>query len=216
MAADVPGLRRLSFSSQEIQDLLVAWLALGVAFALFFAGGGQRAIAGIVEGGVVGPLLLSLLTAGVGFLLHEVAHKVVAVRYGQIAEFRADYGMLFLAVVSALAGFIFAAPGAVHHRGRLTPREHGLIALAGPATNVVLAVVFLPLFFVGALLGSPFLSLAGSRGLMINLFLAAFNMLPFGPLDGKTVLGWSKPVFAAFFVPTLLLTLGAFAVGFGF
>nr|WP_144902989.1 metalloprotease [Halobellus captivus] len=207
---------RLSFSAKEIQDLVLAWAALGVAFAIFFAGGGQRAVVGILEGGVVGPVLLSLLTAGVGFLLHEVAHKVVAVRFGQIAEFRADYGMLFLALVSSLAGFIFAAPGAVYHRGRLTPREHGLIALAGPATNVALAVLFLPLFFVGVLVGSDFVALTGSRGLMINLFLAAFNMLPFGPLDGKTVLGWSKVVFVAFFVPALALTVGAFLLGFGF
>ena len=207
---------RISFSSKELQDLALAWIALGVAFAIFFAGGGQRAVTGILQGGVVAPILLSLLTAGVGFLLHEIAHKVVAVRFGQVAEFRADYGMLFLAVVSSLAGFIFAAPGAVYHRGRLTAREHGLIAIAGPVTKALLAVVFLPVFFLGVLVGSDFLALAGSRGLTINLFLATFNMLPFGPLDGKTVLSWSKTVFAGFFVPSLLLTIGAFVVGFGF
>ncbi|WP_256545250.1 metalloprotease [Halobellus inordinatus] len=207
---------RISFSSKELQDLALAWIALGVAFAIFFAGGGQRAVTGILQGGVVAPILLSLLTAGVGFLLHEIAHKVVAVRFGQVAEFRADYGMLFLAVVSSLAGFIFAAPGAVYHRGRLTAREHGLIAIAGPVTNALLAVVFLPVFFLGVLVGSDFLALAGSRGLTINLFLATFNMLPFGPLDGKTVLSWSNTVFAGFFVPSLLLTIGAFVVGFGF
>jgi Zn-dependent protease len=206
----------LAFSSRELRDLAVAWVALGVAFAVFFAGGGRRAVDVLVGGGVLAPLLLSLLTAGAGFLVHELAHKVVAVRFGQIAEFRADYGMLFLAVVSSLAGFIFAAPGAVYHRGRLTRREHGLIALAGPAVNVGLAVLFLPVFGVGTLIGSDFLALVGSRGLMINLFLAAFNMIPFGPLDGKTVLGWSKPVFAGFFVPALLLTVGAFLLGFGF
>ena len=206
----------LSFSSRELRDLALAWVALGVAFAIFFAGGGQRAVDSLLGGGVVAPIVLSLLTAGAGFLVHELAHKVVAVRFGQIAEFRADYGMLFLAVVSSLAGFIFAAPGAVYHRGRLTPREHGLIALAGPAVNVGLAVLFLPLFFAGTLLRSEFLALVGSRGLMINLFLAAFNMIPFGPLDGKTVLGWSKPVFVGFFAPALVLTVGAFLLGFGF
>ena len=142
----------LSFSSRELRDLAAAWVALGVAFAIFFAGGGRRAVEAIVGGGVVAPVLVSLLTAGAGFLVHEVAHKVVAVRFDQIAEFRADYGMLFLAVVSSVAGFIFAAPGAVYHRGRLTPREHGLIALAGPAVNVGLAGVFLPVFVSGSLL----------------------------------------------------------------
>lgn len=206
----------LSFSARELRDLGLAWAALGVAFAIFFAGGGQRAVDAILGGGVVGPVLLSLLTAGAGFLIHELAHKVVAVRYGQIAEFRADYGMLFLAVVSSLAGFIFAAPGAVYHRGRLTRREHGLIALAGPAVNVGLAVLFAPVFVAGTVVDSSVLALVGSRGLTINLFLAAFNMIPFGPLDGKTVLEWSKPVFAGFFVPALVLTVGAFLLGFGF
>lgn len=206
----------LSFSSRELRDLAAAWVALGVAFAIFFAGGGRRAVEAIVGGGVVAPVLVSLLTAGAGFLVHEVAHKVVAVRFDQIAEFRADYGMLFLAVVSSVAGFIFAAPGAVYHRGRLTPREHGLFALAGPAVNVGLAAVFLPVFVSGSLLGSDFLALVGSRGLMINLLLAAFNMIPFGPLDGKTVLGWSKPVFAGAFVSAVALTVGAFLLGFGF
>jgi Zn-dependent protease len=206
----------LSFSSRELRDLAVAWAALGVAFAVFFAGGGRQAVAGIVNGGVVAPVVLSLLTAGAGFLVHEIAHKVVAVRFGQVAEFRADYGMLFLAVVSSLAGFIFAAPGAVYHRGRLTPREHGLIALAGPAVNVGLAALFLPVFLVGTVSGAEFTALVGSRGLMINLFLAAFNLLPFGPLDGKTVLGWSRVAFVAAFVPAVVLTVGAFLLGFGF
>lgn len=206
----------LSFSARELRDLAVAWVALGVAFAIFFAGGRRQAVDAILGGGVVAPVLLSLLTAGAGFLIHELAHKVVAVRFGQIAEFRADYGMLFLAVVSSLAGFIFAAPGAVYHRGRLTTREHGLIALAGPAVNVGLAALFLPVFVVGSLLNAEFVALVGSRGLLINLVLAAFNMLPFGPLDGKTVLGWSKAVFAGFLTPVVLLTVGAFLLGFGF
>ncbi len=44
---------------------------------------------------------LSFVTVGVAFLLHELAHKVVAIEYGQLAEFRADYQMLFLAIMSA-------------------------------------------------------------------------------------------------------------------
>jgi len=207
----------LRFSARELRDLGVAWVALGVAFAIFFAGGGSRAVTMLLDRGVVGPLLISLVTAGLGFLLHELAHKVVAVRFDQIAEFRADYGMLFLAVMSALVGFLFAAPGAVHHRGRLTPREHGLIALAGPVTNGLLALVFVPVYVAGGLVGSPFLALLGGRGIAINLFLAAFNLVPFGPLDGRTVLDWSAVVFVAAFVPAAALAVYVvFVLGVGF
>ncbi|WP_318570083.1 metalloprotease [Salinigranum marinum] len=209
--------RALRFSDRELRDLAVAWVALGVAFAVFFAGGGRGLLTLLSQGGFVAAVVVSLLTAGIGFLLHELAHKVAAVRFGQVAEFRADYGMLFLAVMSALAGFIFAAPGAVYHRGVLSDREHGLIALAGPAANIGLSLLFLPILAVGSLLGSGFVELLGARGLAINLFLAAFNMIPFGSLDGRTVLDWSTPVFLAVFVPSLVVAIVVvFVFGVGF
>jgi hypothetical protein len=40
-------------------------------------------------------------------------------------------------------------------------------------------------------------------------------MIPFGPLDGKKVVSWSKAVFAVVFAGTVLLAVGAFVfVGF--
>ena len=192
------------FSSRELRDLLVAWLALGVAFTIFFAGGGPTLLA--LGPGVVVLLGISLLTAGVAFLLHELAHKIVAVNYGQVAEFRADYSMLFLAIMSAMLGFIFAAPGAVHHRGYLSEREHGHIAIAGPVMNLVLAAVFLPVYLGGVGLNLGLLVLLGQLGIIVNLFLAAFNLVPFGPLDGKTVIAWSKPVWGGTFLLSAALT----------
>ncbi|OYR57799.1 metalloprotease [Halorubrum halodurans] len=218
MATTIAGRRigGLYFSGTELRDLLLAWLALGVAFTLFFVGG-SAGVSRIVAAGVVLPLLVGLSTAGVGFLLHEIAHKVVAVRYDQVAEFRADNGMLFLAVASALLGFIFAAPGAVHHRGRLTAGEHGRIALAGPVVNLLLMVLFVPVLYAGTLLGSEVLALVGERGVAINVFLAAFNLVPYGPLDGRTVLDWSRVVWAVAFVPSALLAvLLVFVLGLGF
>lgn len=206
----------LYFSGTELRDLFVAWLALGAAFTLFFVGG-TSGFDRLVAAGVVLPLAVGLLTAGVGFLLHEVAHKVVAVRYGQVAEFRADNGMLFLAVMSSLLGFIFAAPGAVHHRGRLTPGEHGRIALAGPVVNLCLLAVFAPVFVLGGVAGNEIVTLIGERGIAINVFLAGFNLIPYGPLDGKTVLNWNRVVWAVAFVPSILLAVVlVFVLGFGF
>ena len=195
----VAGIR---FSRTELRDLAVAWLALGVAFAIFL---NPDIVQRLLRQGTVGSaeitraLVLSMLTVGVGFLLHELGHKVVAVRFGQVAEFRADYGMLGLAIFAAMAGFLFAAPGAVHHRGRITARENGLIALAGPLVNVALAAGFLGL----AVLGQGFVAEVGGLGMIVNVFLAGFNMIPFGPLDGRTVLAWSPVAYAAAFLVTV-------------
>ena len=209
----------LRFSNRELLDLLVAWLALGVAFMVFFAGGPNAVLrmAASGFGTLLTALVVSLVTAGIGFLLHELGHKVAAVRFDNIAAFRADYGMLFVAVMSAMLGFLFAAPGAVHHRGRLTDRQHGLVALAGPAVNLVLTAVFVPVFLLGNALGMELLALVGARGLAVNLFLAAFNMVPLGPLDGSTVLDWSKAVWVFVFLPTAaaaFLTVFVYRIGF--
>jgi Zn-dependent protease len=190
----------------ELRDLVVAWVALGLAFTFFFE---RTLLRGTLPspGALAVPFALNLVTVGVAFLGHELAHKVVAVRFGQRAEFRADYGMLFLAVAGGLAGFIFAAPGAVHHRGFLSEREHGLIALAGPASNLLMALLFAPLLLV--------LPAVALRGVGMNLLLAGFNMLPVGGLDGATVREWSTPVFLAVFVPSVVLAAGALFVVFG-
>ncbi|GAA0305920.1 metalloprotease [Halarchaeum salinum] len=195
----------LSFDGRELRDLLVAWLALGVAFTFFYERVTITTIGAVLTSpGFLVALAVSLLTAGIGFLLHELAHKVVAVRYGQVAAFRADYGLLALAVLGGLAGFLFAAPGAVVHRGRLTSRQSGLIALAGPVTNLALAALFMPFALVGSALAW--------RGVTINLLLAGFNMLPVGPLDGNTVRSWNTYVYVAVAVPSIALAAYALYV----
>ncbi|APE95316.1 zinc metalloprotease [Halodesulfurarchaeum formicicum] len=191
---------------REIRDLLVAWLALGLAFAFFFERVRPNTIVPfLLSPAFVSAMVVSLLTVGVGFLLHELAHKVVAIHFDQWARFQADYGMLLVAIAGGLAGIVFAAPGAVYHRGQLTNRQHGLIALAGPVTNLALAALFVPV--------SLFAPLLGSRGVTINLLLAAFNLLPIGALDGATVRDWNTAVYVLAFVPSLLLAIWAI---FGF
>ncbi|WP_188977929.1 zinc metalloprotease [Halocalculus aciditolerans] len=193
----------MNVTRTELRDLLVAWVALGVAFAfLQLRLDPTELVTVFTVPGFYRLLAVTMLTAGVGFLLHELAHKVVAVHYGQYAEFRADYGMLLLAVASGLAGFLFAAPGAVHHRGRLTDRQGGLIALAGPVTNLVLAGGFYALSLAGGVVAA-----VAGYGVTINLLLAGFNMLPYGPLDGRKVRAWSTAVWAATAVPCVGLAV---------
>ena len=197
------------FYPDELRDLAVAWVALGVAFGIFFfrLSVSPAMVAELTSPAFLQVLVISMLTGGVGFLLHELAHKVVAVRFGQIAAFRADYGMLALCVGAALAGFLFAAPGAVYHRGRITERQNGLVAVAGPLTNVALVAVFLPFLLFDGFLGN-----LGTYGVVINAALAAFNMIPFGPLDGCKVKDWNLAVFGA----TLVLTVGLAVLAFVF
>jgi Zn-dependent protease len=207
---------RLRFDRREIRDLFVAWLALGVAFTFFIERsivvGFQTDPSTIPIDQVVTVFVLSLITVGAGFLLHELAHKVVAIHFGQVAAFRADFGMLFLAILGGIVGFLFAAPGAVYHRGRITKRENGIISAAGPITNLALAAVFFGLVVASTAAGPSFLTAVGTYGVFINLLLAGFNMIPFGPLDGRKVLSWSVPVYLVVAVgtigPALVLLFG--------
>lgn len=85
-------------------------------------------------------------------------------------------------------------------------REMLLISLAGPLTNIVLAAIFF-LLGISGLLGSGVWSRAVSFALFINLILAAFNMLPFGPLDGKKIFDANRMVWALVGLPVILIAL---------
>ena len=185
---------KIATSHHEIRDLIKAWIVISFAFAMVLSGS-------FLNEAFSGFFVISALTVGIGFILHELAHKIVAQRFGCYAEFRAFNGMLMMAVLLSFLGFIFAAPGAVIIAGPVGRRRNGKIAVAGPVTNLVLAVVFLGLFSVYP---SGFMSTFARYGFMINTWLALFNMIPIWQLDGKKVLAWSKPIY-----------FGVLAFGFG-
>lgn len=191
-------LGRIRTSSVELVDITKAWLALSFAFAVVFGGFSlfSGKIYGIFSLTFVKYFIMALLTAGLGFLLHELAHKFVGQRYGCVAEFRAFDQMIYLAVGLALAiGFIFAAPGAVMLSGMITRRENGIISAAGPLTNYVLGLLFLGLMFVFS--SNATLQLAFAIGFQVNMWLGLFNMIPFGNFDGIKIFHWSVPVWTA-------------------
>jgi Zn-dependent protease len=177
----------------ETLEFAKAWIGTALAFAVLFSGGR------IASPQFVTLLILAALTAGIGVILHEVAHRVVARHFGATAHFVANDGMLILSIAIAFAGFLFAAPGAVWHSGWLTKRQSGLVAAAGPVTNMVLALIFAVLF-ITLQSTAPGLVVSGLRmGFLINALLGVFNMLPLGPIDGAKILNWNVGAFGVLF-----------------
>lgn len=62
-----------------------------------------------------------------------------------------------------------------------------IVALAGPFSNVILAVILAVVYVVALPLLPPLAYFAG-RGIALSLYLALFNMLPIPPLDGSKLL----------------------------
>lgn len=162
---------------------------------------------------------ISLITVGIGFILHEMGHKFLAMKYGFWAEFRKDNVMLLIAVVlAALVGFVFAAPGATviysnSADGRGISREqNGKISAIGPAINLLLCIPFALLLLLGTGTRSPdsIITTIGIIGLRVNAMIAAFNMLPVSVLDGKKVLAWNKGAFVVMIVAAFGILLGSF------
>ena len=181
------------FSKIEINHLAQATLAFSLALAFMSVGGIMGALSNpmvFVVGGIVYAIAIAP-----AFLAHETAHKVVARKYGCWAEFRASPGGLRFGIfIAALTGIVFMAPGAVMVAGNTSRSQFGKIALAGPVSNVALWGLGLCAILLGgaeSLLGELILV----PWLWGNAVLGLFNMLPFGPLDGKKIRTWSIPVF---------------------
>ena len=201
-------------SNRERNDLIISWLTVSLAFAWIgteiFTRGGLITF--------ISQFIIMLVAVGTGFILHELAHKYVGIHYGAKAEFRAWKQGLLLAIGLAVltnGAFVFAAPGAVYVYGKnISVKQNGIISLAGPVTNILIAITF------GILI-----ALVNPEGLgaqimvstvYVNFFLAAFNMLPVFPLDGSKVFVWSKTtwittmaiaVAGALFFPHYLTTI---------
>ena len=176
--------------AKELRDLIISALVLAVAFGIALSGGYrgfQRLDILII---VIG---ISLVAVSLSFVFHELAHRLIARRFGYFAEYAMWGKGLLIALGCSFFGFIFAAPGAVmvHPRtsawGTIDFRQQriGLISLAGPAANIALALVFQALDFTNH-------TLLFTLGAQINTWLALFNLIPFGPLDGAKIFKWNK------------------------
>ncbi|MHB1932410.1 MAG: zinc metalloprotease [Thermoplasmata archaeon] len=201
-------------SRVELQHILLAYVVLTVDLAIILNGDGVLSLAAASGSYSISwdVVVLAAVAALTGFLIHEMAHKYYAQRHGFWAEFRmSPFGLIF-SLLTAFAGFLFAAPGATLVQGMTDLRSWGRTALAGPASNLLFAGAFLAGTFSVATLGSSSFWV-GALALLtfFNAWFAAFNLIPFGPLDGAKVWRWSRPTWAG----TMALSAGLAILAFG-
>ncbi len=139
--------------------------------------------------------------------LHEAAHGFAAWRLGDDTAYRLGrvtlnplrhvdiLGTILLPVMLLLAhsSFLFgyAKPVPVNFQRLNHPRrDMVLVAAAGPAMNILLAVISAELIHLAFALPDAASQWAGEtlyRSILLNLVLAIFNMIPMPPLDGGRV-----------------------------
>lgn len=186
------------FSEIEIRDLAKGWGIISLAFGIVLTG-----VSNLASTTFLINIALSAFTVGTAFILHELGHKFVAQRYGYVAEFRSFDQMLFFALLMSFFGFVFAAPGAVMIAGNPNTRKNGIISATGPFVNIVLSIMFFAGYFA-------FPNLVFRYGLLINAWIALFNMIPLGPFDGKKILRWNRKIYGAMVISSMVLVFFSF------
>ena len=144
-------------------------------------------------------------------VIHEVSHGFMAERFGDNTARNAGrltlnpikhldlFGSILLPTILILSktGFIFGwAKPVPYNPYNLRHQRWGetLVAIAGVATNILLAIIFGLIVRFSATIGldTTAISLAATIA-FINLFLGLFNLIPFPPLDGFTALRSALP-----------------------
>jgi Zn-dependent protease len=148
------------------------------------------------------PFLLVIVFFSV--VCHEISHGLVAYRLGDPTAYRAGrltfnplphidiFGTIILPLFLVLSGssfiFAWAKPVPVNSSYFRNPRDGMMyVAMAGPGTNLALAL----LLALAAHMGAGFLPgwLLGTLAMasLINIILMVFNLLPIPPLDGSRI-----------------------------
>lgn len=140
-------------------------LTLHPSFGLLMVG---AALWGGWQAGAYGALLVTAAMAvlAVSVILHELGHALAARRFGIRTAFITLYPWGGVAAIERMPE---------------EPDQELVIALAGPAVNLVLAAGF---GLLAALVGSPVVGVFAT----LNLGMAVFNLLPAYPMDGGRVL----------------------------
>src|SRR3989338_8144929 len=95
----------------EVRDIAVSAIVLAIAFPVAFASDFDKPAN--IQALSINLIIIAFTAVSISFILHELAHRFLARRYGFYAEYKMWPTGLVIALFSSLFGFIFAAPGAV-------------------------------------------------------------------------------------------------------
>ena len=145
-----------------------------------------------------------------GITIHEVAHGWAALKCGDktalmmgrltlnpIKHIDPIGTILVPAILFFLSGFIFgwAKPVPVTWQNLKHPkRDMAIVAIAGPLTNLLMALIWATIAKIGLLIGDNVRMVAlaflymGHAGILINLVLMTLNLVPVPPLDGSRII----------------------------
>ena len=152
--------------------------------------------------GMIAAVLAAIL---VSMILHELAHGLVAYLLGDTTA--KDEGRLTLNPIKhidpiisiALPLLMFIAGGPVFGGAKPVPVDNrklrwgafgmALVAIAGPLTNFLLALISFVIFYhTGVLAHNDFMGTIAANFVTINLGFFVFNIIPIPPLDGSRLL----------------------------
>jgi len=180
----------------EIIDIIVMTVAIGYIFSKFVKRTPQEGydpISYYKKNPIIEDIKFGAIIAAPAVVLHELAHKFVAMGFGASATLHAPsllgipYGMYLLVIILIHMNFpiFFFVGGYVSHTA-LAPLASSLVAFAGPLSNLIIWGICVSLIKNNLVKRKYYTTL----GLMakLNMFFFVFNMIPIPGFDGSAVL----------------------------
>ena len=152
-------------------------------------------------------VLIYALPVLLAITVHEAAHGYAARHYGDNTAYALGritlnplkhidpIGTILMPLVLIFAGspflFGYAKPVPVHFGNLNNPkRDMVWVALAGPASNLAMALIWGIVFYLlqGAGVNESFFNKMAQGGILVNAVMFAFNLFPLPPLDGGRIL----------------------------
>jgi Zn-dependent protease len=194
--------KRITTSPKELKHIAIAAaLVIGIGFSIGIYGDLIQGTFPYTWTITMMGLFAAIMT--VSFLAHEIGHKIFAQKAGLWAEFRLTTWGAVLTFVSVFLPFRMIAPGAMMIAGTPNKKEMIKISIAGVTINMIFASVLMVLAFTP--IAAPYAWMLAFAA-YINAFMAIFNLIPFGVLDGYKIFSLDKKIWAIAFALAVALT----------